>query len=141
MFDRLQSGTRAILAMCCMALMVVLTAQGAITNVDRTQHALGVEHAPMPMAGAVHYDHDDHHEGVSGDVPASADPNPDDDEGRPAHHHYAEGPQLAALSADRLPGLVLARLAIVAVPRLDSPALLVTVRLERPPKATSKSLA
>ncbi|UTP38238.1 hypothetical protein M9M90_13535 [Phenylobacterium sp. LH3H17] len=141
MFDRLQSRTRAILAMCCMALMAVLAAQGAITNVDRTQHALGVEHAPIPMAGAVHFDHDDHHQGVSGDVPESADPIPDDDDGRPAHHHYAEGPQMAALSADRLPELMVARLAAVAVPRLDSPALLVTLRLERPPKATSKSLA
>ncbi|MDP3853326.1 hypothetical protein [Phenylobacterium sp.] len=141
MFDRLHSRTRTILVMCCMALMAVLAAQGAITNVDRTQHALGVNHAAIPMAGAVHYDHDDHHEGGPGDVPASADPTPDDDDGRPAHHHYAEGPQLAALSADRLPGHVLTRLAVVAVPRLDSPALLVTARLERPPKAAATSLA
>lgn len=140
MLDRLHSRTRTILAMCCMALMAVLAAQGVIANVDRTQHALGVEHAPTPLAGAVHYDHDDHHEVGLGDVPASADPSPDDDDGRPAHHHYAEGPQLAAPSADRLPGLMLARLAVVAVPRLDSPALLVTARLERPPKTAATSL-
>ncbi len=141
MFDRLHSRTRTILAMCCMALVGVLAAQGAITNVDRAQHALGVGHAPVPMAGAVHYDHDAHHEFGPGHAPASADSPPDDDDGRPPHHHYAEGPQLVVLSADRLPELAPARLAVRAAPRLDSPALLVTARLERPPKTTAKTLA
>lgn len=142
MLQRLQIRTRTILAMLCVALMAMLAGQGAIISVDKAQHALGVAHAPTPLAGAVHYDHDDHHEAdrVAHDEVLDADHADDGDRPTP-HHHFAEGPQMAAPVAERLAQTVSVRRVELTARRFDAPALLVTARLERPPKASSKTLA
>lgn len=142
MLQRLQSRTRTILTMLCMALMAVLAAQGAITVVDRAQHAGGIAHAPTPMAGAVHYDHDDHHEADLAAHDEVVDADHADDGDRPTpHHHFAEGPQMAAPATERLSQTISVRQVEIPVRRSDAPALLVTARLERPPKTSPKMLA
>lgn len=140
MFDRLHCRMRTILAMCCVALMTVLAAQGAITTVDRAQHALGVEHAPTALAGTVHFDHHDDHAEAQALVTADTD-QADDDDGRPAHHHAAEGPQLATFAAERWAQIVLVRTPVPPAPRMDGLPLLVASPLERPPKTDSKTIA
>lgn len=133
---------RTILAMCCMALTTVLAAQGAITTVDRTQHALNIDHAPTAMAGAVHYDHDDDHAHVHASAAADSDlSHSDDEDGQPSHHHATEGPQLATLSVTRLAEVVLVRAAMPPTRRSDGSVLFVGARLERPPKTASKTIA
>ncbi len=128
--------------MLCMALMAVLATQGAITSVDRSQHAAGIAHAPTPMAGAVHYDHDDHHEADLAPHDEVVDVDHTDDGDRPTpHHHFAEGPQMAAPVAERLAEIVSVRQVELTAHRFDEPALLVTARLERPPKASPNMLA
>lgn len=141
MFDRLHSRMRTILAMCCVALMTVLAAQGAITTVDRAQHALGVDHAPTALAGTVHFDHDDDHAHGPTLVTFVTDQAPDGDDSGPAHHHAAEGPQLATLAAERWAQIVLVRTPAPPAPRMDGLPLLVAGPLERPPKTTSKTIA
>ena len=52
-----------ITVMLCVALSFVLSNQGYIALMDRTQHALHQEHAPNPLAGAVkhcEHTHDEH---------------------------------------------------------------------------------
>lgn len=139
MLDRLHGRMRTILAMCCMVSMTVLVAQGAIIGVDRSLHALGVDHAPTAMAGEVHYDHDEDHD--PGHEAAAADHAPDDGDGAPAHHHYTEGPQLVVLAAERLPTIIVVRMAPPPVPHLDGSTLRVSARLERPPKTASTTIA
>ncbi|MES3028395.1 MAG: hypothetical protein V4820_11150 [Pseudomonadota bacterium] len=141
MFDRLHGRMRTVLAMCCMALTTVLAAQGAITTVDQAQHALNIDHAPTAMAGAVHYDHDDHHAGAHLPVVADSDLTADGEPGQPGHHHATEGPQLATLSVARLAEVVLVKAAMPPTPRSDGAVLLVGTRLERPPKPISKTIA
>lgn len=134
-----------MLATLCVALTALLAAQGAITNVDRVHHSLGVDHVATAMAGALHFDHDaDHHaDAVDGDHHADAaqgvdpaDPASDKDQ-PPRHYHYAEGPQWATPVVARRAETLPVRLARLSVPRLDGPTLLVTGRLERPPKTLS----
>lgn len=130
--------------------MAVLTHQGAVASVDRVQHALGVEHAPNALAGAVSveqdHDHDaDHHGDNQGDHQAAA--NADDgrtdnsgqgpDDGVRSHHHAGETSQFAALEAERLPALILATGAALDLPRADGPESWPGARLERPPKPLS----
>jgi hypothetical protein len=126
--------------------MAVLTHQGAVASVDRVQHALGVEHAPNALAGAVSVDHDhDHHANHHGDDPAAADADdgrPDisdqgPDDGVRSHHHAGETSQFAALEAERLPALILAAGATLDLPLTDGPESWPGARLERPPKPLS----
>jgi hypothetical protein len=52
-----------VTVMLCVALSFVLSSQGYIALMDRTQHALHQEHAPNPLAGAVkhcEHTHDGH---------------------------------------------------------------------------------
>lgn len=142
MFDRLQSRTRTILAMCCMALTTVLAAQGAITTVDQAQHALGIDHAPTALAGTVHYDHDDDHADAAVQVTVDTDlAHADDNDAGPAHHHAAEGPQLATFATERWAQIVLVRMPVPPARRMDGLPLLVAIPLERPPKTDSKTIA
>ena len=53
MLHRLQSRVRNVVAMCSMVLMALVLAQTAVTTLDRAQHAYGVEHAPVALAGQV----------------------------------------------------------------------------------------
>ena len=147
MFNRRKPRLRSFLAMCCLALMAVLTHQGAVASVDRVQHALGVEHAPNPLAGAVSFEHDHDHDAHHGDHHAAA--APDDDHGRPdsgdqspddgvrSHHHAGEASQFAALEAERLPALILATGTALNLPLGDGPESWLSARLERPPKPLS----
>jgi hypothetical protein len=146
MLHRLQSRVRNVVAMCCMALMAVVLAQTAVTTLDRAQHAYGVEHAPVALAGQVHLDHEHDH----GDVAVSADyaigddhhdGGPKTDDGRPTHHHAAEAPQLATLTGERAPDVLLARMISPQTTELDGLPQLVGARLERPPKFDSKTIA
>lgn len=139
MFHRLHSRMRTLLAMCCMALTALLTAQGAVAGVDRAQHAVGIDHAPTPMAGAVHYDHDDHQHDHDDTPDHNGSGTPDDDGARPSHHHYAEGPQIPTPDVGRLPELILARVASPSGLAVTGLPLLVTSRLERPPRSSSKT--
>lgn len=121
-----------------MALMTVLVAQGAITTVDQTQHALGIDHAPTALAGTVYYD--------QADTPAQVTAGPDraeakDGDRSPAHHHAAEGPQLATFAAERTAQIVPVRLPVPPAPSVDGLPLLAPIPLERPPKTTSKTIA
>jgi hypothetical protein len=113
--------------------MAALAHQGAVAGVDSVQHALGVEHAPNALAGAVSFDGDhDHH------APADADK----DHGRPddrvrSHHHAGEATVLMALEAERLAALILATGTALDMPPTDEPESWTSARLERPPKPLS----
>lgn len=142
--QRLHRRTREIFVMFCMTLMVVLAAQGAVIVVDRSQHAMGLDHAATPLAGPVHYDHD-HHDGDHDAVLADLAPDPvedqDDGEARGPHHHVAEGPQLTIATEARLASLVLARTPMIGILQSDGAMQRVAGRLERPPKAALKTFA
>lgn len=139
MFRRLQSRTRNLVAMSCMALLAVVLAQMAVTTLDRAQHTFGVEHAPMALAGQVHHDHD--HEEVAvfdhSDDSHHGDGAAADDGKRPTHHHAAEAPHLATLTGERAPDRLLARLLSPQTTEMHGLPQLVVTRLERPPKALS----
>ncbi|MDP3115911.1 MAG: hypothetical protein Q8N19_02230 [Phenylobacterium sp.] len=146
MSNRRKPRLRSFLAMCCLALMAVLTHQGAVASVDKVQHALGVEHAPNALAGAVSFDHDhDHDADQHGDDHAAADadhgrPDSSDqgpDDGVRNHHHAGEASQFAALEGERLPALILATGAALDLPLADGPESWLSARLERPPKPLS----
>jgi len=147
-FNRRKPRLRSFLAMCCLALMAVLTHQGAVASVDRVQHALGVEHAPNALAGAVSFDHEhdhgadhqgDHHAAAADDddhrQPDSGDQGPDD--GVRSHQHAGEASQFAALESERLPALIVATGAALDLPLADGPESWLSARLERPPKPLS----
>lgn len=146
MFDRRNRRIRSFLAMCCLALMAVLTHQGAVASVDRVQHALGVEHAPNALAGAVFVDHDqdhdaghhdDHHRTAGDDDHDQPSGNHGPDDGVRSHHHTGEASQFAALDAERLPALILATGAALDLPPAEGPESWLSARLERPPKPLS----
>ena len=145
MLHRLQSRMRNLVAMSCMALMAVVLAQMAVTTLDRAQHAFGVEHAPLALAGEVHLDHDHDHQQVAvsdhlGDSHHD-DGGGTDDDNRPTHHHAAEAPHLATLAGERAPDILLARALNPQTTEPDGLPQLVVTRLERPPKALSKTFA
>ncbi len=140
MLQRLHGRTRAILVMLCMALMAVVAAQGAITAVDRTQHALGQASAITALATLVHYDHGLHEDRGAVDAVASrVGELAQDPDG--AHHHFAEGPQLTLASDPRLADLVSARARSLGALRSDGMRQHRAGRLERPPKSSAKLLA
>lgn len=145
-FNRRKPRLRTFLAMCCLALMAVVTHQGVVASVDRVQHALGVEHAPNALAGAVLVDHDhdhdadhhdDHHRTAGDDDQGQPSGNHGPDDGVRSHHHAGEGSQFAALTAERVPALILATGAALDLPLADAPESWLNARLERPPKPLS----
>lgn len=145
MLHRLQRRMRNVVAMCCMVLMTVVVAQAAVTTLDRAQHAFGAEHAPTALAGQVHLDHDHDHDEVAASTAASGDVGHSDsgagDDGRPAHHHASEAPHLATLDSDGAQYVLLPRMISPQTTELDGLPQLVVSRLERPPKAHSKTIA
>lgn len=135
--------------MCCMALMAVLTQQGAVASLDRVQHALGVDHVATAVAGPVSFDdhrHDDDHHAEHHE-PAAADSDHDDtgpgdqrsDDGvRGQHHHHAgEGSQYAAVEPDRALHLIQTSMTAVGPPPTQGAGSWLSIRLERPPKPLS----
>lgn len=131
-----------------MALMAVLTHQGAVAGLDLVQHALGVDHAATAVAGAVTFDshhhdedhHADHHESAASDSDhddaGPGDQRPDDGV-RGHHHHAGEGSQYAAVEPDRALHLIQTSMTAVGPPPTEGAGSWLSIRLERPPKPLS----
>ena len=125
---------RTIVVALCAALTALLAAQVSVAVADQAQHAIGADHAPIAVAGAVLLDHDD----SSADHHHDAAQQTDDDGDRrldPAPHHHGEGPQIAAFQSIEPAPVILARLVALFVPASASPPSAPLHGLERPPKA------
>ncbi len=55
-------GLRRLAAMVCIAVTCLFCVQVTIAHLDRIEHALGIDHDAVPMAGPVHHHHDHHHD-------------------------------------------------------------------------------
>lgn len=124
--------------MLCMALMLVLCAQFVVVAVEGVEHKLGVDHAPLSLAGTVvsqiktslpdATDHD-HRPG------AAHDHHSDEDGEAPDHRHLA----------DAAPGSLLPAAAMIPLsPRLPAKGQMAVLKilcglssctLERPPNS------
>lgn len=131
---------RALTAL-LVATICMFAAQNAIAAVDRAQHSFGVAHAPTAVAGTVHQSHD-HDHGHDVDVASehTDDPQQDSDPGRASHHHSGEIPHASTVHLVRIAELTSHALENDQALRIDRPRLRLLTRLERPPKAASKTL-
>jgi len=60
MSSQLILGLRRIAAMACIAVTCLFCVQMTIVHLDRIEHALGIDHDAVPMAGPVHHHHHHH---------------------------------------------------------------------------------
>jgi hypothetical protein len=58
-------GLRRFAAMACIAVTCLFCVQMTIAHLDRVEHALGIDHDAVPMAGPVHHHHHHHHHDAS----------------------------------------------------------------------------
>lgn len=133
------SAARRLLVIFLMALSTVVAVQRAQAVTNGVEHELAIEHSHPALELAAAEVHDDdgasrHHE--------DGDPSGDRSDGAPGpHHHHADGPQVATLSAPALAYLALTRSeAVFAHVAGGSPRSLV-LGLERPPKSQGDTRA
>jgi hypothetical protein len=130
--------------MCCIALLCVMLAQGAVANLDRLQHDLGVQHAPNAFAGAVHLDHHalaDHHLDADHDHGEEDDASGGEHSGPLGHNHHTDGGQTLLVVAEPTDFPPAVRANVVGLSAYEGRPLLVGARLDRPPKPESVSVA
>jgi hypothetical protein len=48
---------RRIAAICCIAVTCLFAVQMTIVHLDRIEHALGIDHDAVPLAGPIHHHH------------------------------------------------------------------------------------
>jgi len=127
LIGRLGGNLCRLTAMMCVAICCLVAVQVSVSTVDSVHHALELDHAPNPLAGAVDLDH--HGDDDSGD---QTEP---DGQGAQPHQHLSDGPAAPSPGSPSLSDRGLEHTAKVDAPPAAMPPGAKLLALERPPKA------